>query len=148
MAKIKPDRNQQPKTRIAVAGLALLLSLSILFTNPAITSADEVKWSRVNIPTEGKSGNWVLADGSDIKHLTMAADGTLYAYAQGLTYTLYKSTDDGYSWSYTGKVQDSIVDIAISPNDTNLVYYATSTRVYRSTDAGKTFDSLAAIMLK
>lgn len=88
MAKIKPDRNQHPKTRIAVAGLALLLSLSILFTNPAITSADEVKWSRVNIPTEGKSGNWVLADGSDIKHLTMAADGTLYAYAQGLTYTL------------------------------------------------------------
>jgi len=144
MAKTKPDRNPHPKTRIAVTGLTLLLSVSIVFANPAITSADEARWSRVNIPTEGKVGNWVLADGSDIKHLTMASDGTLYAYAQGLTYTLYKSTDDGYSWSYTGKVQDSIVDIAISPNDTGLVYYATTSKVYRSTDGGKTFAALTA----
>ena len=90
--------------RITVAGLILFTGLSALLTNPVIVSADEVKWSRVNIPTEGTGGNWVLADGSDIKHLTMAADGTLYAYAQGLTYTLYKSTGDGYSWEYIGNI--------------------------------------------
>ena len=74
----------------------------------------------------------------------MATDGTLYAYAQGLTYTLYKSTDDGYGWSYIDNVEDSIAGIAVSPNDPNRLYYATTSNVYRSTDGGKTFASLPA----
>ena len=108
----------------------------------AIASPDEVKWSRVSIPNDGKGGNWVLADGSDVQHLRVAIDGTLYAYGKGLTYTLYKSTDDGYSWSYIGDVQDSIVDIATAPVDANVIYYATSSDVYQSTDGGKNFDRL------
>jgi len=43
----------------------LILLLSLFFSTPtglAIASPDEVKWSRVNIPTEGKAGDWVLAD--------------------------------------------------------------------------------------
>ncbi len=113
-----------------VALLALLSVAAIVCckapTSLAIASPDEVKWSRVNIPTEGKGGNWVLADGSDVQHLRVAIDGTLYAYGKGLTYTLYKSTDDGYSWSYIGDVQDSIVDIATAPVDANVIYYATT----------------------
>ena len=76
---------------------------------PAVADPDEVKWSRVNIPTEGKAGNWVLANGSDVAHLTMDINGTLYDYVTGLTYTLYKSTDEGRSWSYTGEVTNAIV---------------------------------------
>jgi len=95
-------------------GLVLLLSLSIFSTSPTVASAGEVKWTRVNIPTEGTGGNWVLADGSDIQHLTEATDGTLYAYGKGLTYTLYKSTNGGYSWSYIGNVQDNIVDCVVT----------------------------------
>ncbi|MDI6815104.1 MAG: hypothetical protein QMC90_03380 [Dehalococcoidales bacterium] len=129
----------------------LFLLLSLLFIAissqsqvfaPAVATPDEVKWSRVNIPTEGKPGNWVLASGSDIQHLTMAIDGTLYAYGKSLTYTLYKSTDGGYSWSYTGKVKDNIVDIATAPDDASVIYYATLSNVYRSTDAGKSFTQL------
>ena len=127
-----------------ITGLTLLLSLSISGANPAVASLDEVKWARVDIPTEGKAGDWVLADGSDVQHLIMASDGTLYAYAKGLTYTLYKSTDDGYSWSYIGDVQDEIVDIATAPDDTSFIYYATTSDVYRSTDGGKKFISLPA----
>jgi len=111
----------------SVAGLLLLLSLSLAnLNNTTVASSDEAKWSRVNIPTEGKAGNWVLADGSDVQHLTTAIDGILYAYGKGLTYTLYQSTDDGYSWSYIGDVQDDIVDIAIAPDDANIIYYATT----------------------
>ena len=72
------------KSRFA---LALILLTGLLGLNFAITpaaAANEVKWFRVNIPAEGRSGNWVLANGSDVKLLTMAAQGTLYAYVSGL----------------------------------------------------------------
>jgi len=70
----------------------------------------------------------------------MASDGTLYAYGKGLSYTLYQSTDGGYSWSAIGKVKDAIVDIAIAPD--NVVYYATSSQVYKSVDGVSKFAAL------
>jgi len=143
VANIKSARCLYQK--ICIIALGLILSLSLSFSAPtslAIASPDEVKWSRVSIPTEGEAGNWVLADGSDVQHLRVAIDGTLYAYGKGLTYTLYKSTDGGYSWSYIGDVQDNIVDIATAPDDANVIYYATSSDVYQSTDGGKNFDPL------
>jgi len=125
--------------------LAVLLSITVSgLTQTSAASADEVKWSRADMPAEGNAGNWLLANGSDVQHLTMSAGGTLYAYAEGLDYTLYQSTDGGYSWSYIGDVQDSIVDIAISPQDEKAIYYATAASVYRSTDGGKEFDQFAA----
>jgi len=74
----------------------------------------------------------------------MAIDGTLYAYANpsGTSYTLFKSTDGGYSWSYAGEVTDNIVDIATAPDDTSIVYYATVSNIYKSTDAGNNFTPL------
>ena len=127
---------------------ALLLALSLVVFSPATSLAapDEVKWSRFNIPTEGSAGNWVLADGSDVQHLTMAIDGALYGYAtpSGTSYTLLKSTDGGDSWSYTGKVEDTIVDIAAAPDEAEVIYYATPSDVYRSTDGGSRFVPLPA----
>ncbi|MFC1942782.1 hypothetical protein ACFLWU_06170 [Chloroflexota bacterium] len=122
----------------------LFLNLLVIPSQTSAASDDTVKWTRVNIPAEGQAGNWLLADGSDIQHLTIASDGTLYAYGQGLTYTLYRSTDNGISWSYIGNVRDAIVGIATSPNDASIIYYATSSAVYRSTDGGQTFYSLPA----
>ena len=118
--------------------MLLLLPIFVLSPGTAV-SADDVKWSRVNIPAEGNAGSWLLANGSDVKHLTMSANGSLYAYAPGLSYTLYRSTNGGYCWSYIGDVQDSIVGIAISPQDESTIYYATAANVYRSTDGGKKF---------
>ena len=129
-----------------VAGVLLLLMNWLGLTTPApvVAAPDEVKWSRVNIPTEGRGGDWVLADGSDIQHPTIAIDGTLYGFAtpSGTSYTLFKSTDGGYSWSYTGKVEDTIVALATAPDDADTLYYATSSNVYRSTDAGSNFNQL------
>ncbi len=69
----------------------------------------------------------MLASGSSVQHLTMAIDGTLYCYANpsATSYRLFKSADGGGSWSYTGEVEDTIVDIATAPNDASIVYYAT-----------------------
>jgi len=132
----------KPKQRLFLALLLFMLVFSLIPGNAA--SADEVKWSQVNTPAEGSAGDWVLANGSDVQHLTMSASGTLYAYAAGLTYTLYRATDGGYSWSYLGGVQDNIVDIAVSTQDEETIYYATTANVYRSTDGGKKFEQLAA----
>jgi hypothetical protein len=125
-----------------MAKLAFTLGLLFLlgFTSPVFADLDTVKWSRVNIPTQGKSGGWVLAFGSDVQHLTMASDGTLYAYGKGLTYTLYQSTDNGYSWSAIGKVKDAIVDIAIAPD--KVVYYATSSQIFKSVDGVSNFAAM------
>ena len=129
---------------VALVLLLLMSWLGLITLTPVIAAPDEVKWSRVNIPTEGTGGNWVLADGSDIQHPTMAIDGTLYGYANpsGTSYTLFKSTDGGYSWSYIGEVEDTIVALATAPDDADTLYYATSSNVYRSTDAGSTFSQL------
>jgi hypothetical protein len=123
--------------KVVAAILGLVVALSIIAT-PIAATPDEVKWVRVTIPGEGKAGSWALAPGSDIQHLTVATDGTLYAYGKGLSYTLYQSTD-GYHWSYTGKVSDAIVDIA---TNADAVYYATASAVYRSTDGGNRFTRL------
>jgi len=136
--------------RIPVTALALALLVSLLGTisapNPSISiaSPDEVKWSRVDIPTDGQAGNWVLASGSNVQHLTMAADGTLYCHANpsGTSYTLFKSTDGGYSWSHTGQGTDAIVAIATAPDDASIVYYATASNIYQSADAGTSFTLL------
>ena len=132
-------------TRLAVR-LILLLSLVglIIQVSPAFSTPDEVRWSQVNIPTEGKPGGWMLASGSDVKHLTMSTSGTLYAYANpsGTGYTLFKSTDSGSSWSGVGEVEGEIVDIATDPDDDDIIYYATISDVYKSADAGSSFIQL------
>jgi photosystem II stability/assembly factor-like uncharacterized protein len=128
--------------------LVLLIFLTLLITNISLRSpvfaTDEAQWTPVTIPTEGIQGKWTLADGSDVGNLTLAKDGTLYCYANpsGTTYTLFKSTDDGRSWTTTGKVTDAIIDIAVLPQDAATVYYATTERVYKSIDAGNTFNLL------
>jgi photosystem II stability/assembly factor-like uncharacterized protein len=128
---------------LATLIIIILLNFTVFTLRPALTAAPEaLRWTRVDIPTEGEVGGWTLANGSDIKHLTTAADGTLYAYGEGLTYTLYKSTDSGFKWTPIGNVQDIITDIAVSPHDANIIYYATATLIYQSTDGGITFESL------
>jgi len=129
----------------SAVGLLLLLSLLVLISplTAAVAAPDEAKWSRVNIPTEGKAGNRVLASGSDVAHLTLAIDGTLYAYVEGLIYTLYKSTDEGRGWSYTGEVTGAVVDIACSSLDADIIYVTDGSHVYKSADAGASFSKVA-----
>jgi photosystem II stability/assembly factor-like uncharacterized protein len=112
--------------------------------SPVSASPESLRWIKVNIPAGGEAGKWVLADGSNVRHLALAGDGTLYAGVQGLTYTLYRSTDGGLSWAAIGNVRDTIIGIAVSPRDAKKVYYATTSAVYRSVNSGKTFAALPA----
>jgi hypothetical protein len=123
--------------------LLLVVSIFTLFSGPL--QAAELKWSRVGTPSNGESGKWVLAGGSDIRYLTSASDGTLYCYANpdSTTYRLFKSSDNGITWSDTGEVQDNIIDIAIVPGKPDAIYYASEFLISRSTDAGHSFSTVA-----
>ncbi|MFC1874046.1 hypothetical protein ACFLYX_01955 [Chloroflexota bacterium] len=91
------------KVKIMAAAIiaVLLLSFPGTVVRPPHSSAtpEEVKWSKVNLPTNGETGHWVLASGAKVRHLKAAADGTLYCYANpsATSDTLFKSTDGGYS---------------------------------------------------
>ncbi|MBI2850576.1 MAG: hypothetical protein HYX80_05975 [Chloroflexi bacterium] len=136
------------------AFLAVMLLLSLLspilplgrIASKAAVTPEEVKWEKVNLPAAGEMGKWALASGSDVKHLAIAKDGTLYAYANpaGASSTLFKSTDSGFSWSAAGNVQGTITGIAAAPDDAGIIYYATASGVYKSTDVGKNFNPLPA----
>lgn len=139
------------RARILGAVLALIFLFGLLNPICAVTPAaapEEAKWCRVNLPANGETGRWLLATGSDVKHLIMAKDGALYAYANptGTSYTLFKSTDNGFSWSATGDVQHTIVGIAAASDDAGIIYYATASGVYKSADGGRSFSSLGAGM--
>lgn len=125
--------------------LVLLSSFSVVFSSS--TQADDPQWRPVKIPEAGVGGNWVLAPGSDIRHLVRADDGTLYCYAnpQDTDYRLFKSVDGGYNWCYTGRVTEEIVDIAVVSGNPELVYYATISKVYKSADEGVNFNEIITV---
>jgi hypothetical protein len=133
-------------TLVSIVSLVTIYFVSALVgIAPADSAVSANRWNRVNIPAGGEAGGWVLAEGSDIRLLTAAADGTLYAYAAGLDYTLLKSIDGGLKWSATGKVRDAILDLAVSAQNPDIIYYSTNTSVYRSGDGGKSFLQLPAL---
>jgi hypothetical protein len=135
--------------RKIICCVSLLLIFSVLFGRPYFqpSQAADLLWSRVNIPSNGTYGYWTLADGSDLACLTRAEDGTLYCYANpGSTpYRLFKSEDGGCHWAFCGRVEDSIVDIAVCPHHTEAVYYATASAIFRSADKGLTFNRLCDV---
>jgi len=138
--------------RIFGVVLSLVMLLAIL-PGPALANPDDDLWSEFKVPKTGTTGSWVLAPGSGavpVGPIAKAVNGDLYCYADGLTdtdYTLFKSTDAGKTWSYVGKVDGVIVDIATSPSDANVVYYCTTTAVYKSTNGGSTFTQMVDLNL-
>jgi photosystem II stability/assembly factor-like uncharacterized protein len=124
---------------ILLTGFAIVLASP----GPVIAETPLVKWTEVNIPEEGEDGKWVLASGSDIRHLTQASDDTLYVYADppGTNQRLFKSTDNGTTWIPTGSVTTTIIDIVTVPG-TNNIFYATDANIYISSNAGVTFNNL------
>ena len=134
------------KAKVTLRALLLAaLITALLSAFPQAAAAADLSWSRANIPCEGVAGKWVLAAGSDIRLLTRASDGTLYCSADpaGTPFRLFKSTDNGVTWSYTGRVEDLIIDIAAVPTNPSSIYYATTSRVYKYNPSGDRFDPVA-----
>lgn len=54
-----------------------------------------------------------------------------------------KSTDGGITWSASNGVSGSVRDIKIKPGSSNIIYAATSSALYKSTDMGDNFTILS-----
>lgn len=133
-----------PRRQISLSALFLAISIPLTFLFPfsrPVLADSDYEWRRLAAPSEGTTAGWLLAKGSDVKCLTRAKDGTLYAYANptGTAKRLFKSSNNGVIWSYTGDVTAAVIDIAAATDDAAFIYYATASVVYRSGDAGATF---------
>ena len=127
-------------------GFSLLLSFSPLVdSQPVSANPDRLKWSVVDTPSEeGK----VVVSPSEINAFAISFNDTFYAIdiPNG---TVYKSTDAGVTWE--DDITDALIrdgaslpawDIAVAPDDSNLVAVVTNNRtaVYLSDDGGDSWE--------
>jgi hypothetical protein len=144
-----------------VLTVVMLASLSVgLTVVPASASPDDLEWETYNFPLEGELGDWFWEYSIDfIGPMAQAIDGeTLYISAAVGTsswygyYNIFKSDDDGRSWSVSKDPLHSfpdarydvgdtspIVDVVCSSEDANDLWVASDYYVYYSDDGGTTF---------
>ncbi len=128
-----------------LGGVALVLALIavLLLATMPVSAVSYAKndWKKYQVPEQGKSGDYVLYEDSDVGPIAVTSDGTLYAYVNhDGDDELFKSTDGGHTWDmledYTG---GEVIDIAVSSVDPDVVFFATADAVYKTTDAGDKF---------
>jgi hypothetical protein len=138
-------RQIENSCRAAVRPCLLLFVLAALLIVPRAAtggSASPAAWSPVPLPAPGQAGHWTLAPGATLSSLTRAVDGTIYACGDGPTQALFRSTDNGVSWSVVRTLTTAVVGMAASPSDPAVLYYATADTVCRSPDGGASFVTL------
>jgi photosystem II stability/assembly factor-like uncharacterized protein len=135
---------------MSIFTLLVLLNLQFIFADLAHADTTAAKWTEVPITASGDYGNWILAPGSDINHLTVAADGTFFVYANpsGTSERLFRSSDNGSSWMPVGGVNRTINAIAMDPQNPQNVFYTSGNAIFASTNAGITFNAVFTIPLE
>ena len=145
-------------------GLVLILLLVPFALLPAQAQAEPEAdaWARYPIPQKGEEGGWVLTGGgTGVTAICVAYDGTIYAATEEIDgspldgYNLFKSTDDGYTWTPLWEIPTSdkpasataaskIIALLLPRwEETDILYLATQYNVYKSTDGGENFTSVA-----
>ena len=94
-----------------------------------------------HLPQIGVSGIAIDSNNSDIIYIATGDDDAGDSYSVGV----WKSTDGGTSWLQTGLNPSNnpgtnrTSEIYINPNDSNVLWVATNTGVYMTTNAGNTW---------
>jgi len=148
-------------------GIVVILLLSLVATLapfPAQAGPQADAWNRYPIPEKGEAGGWVLtsdvpSEETGVTAICVAFDGTIYAATEEISgsplngYNLFKSTDDGYTWTPLWKIpagdnpnggDDSRITTLILPQweYADILYLATQYNVYKSTDGGRNFTTI------
>lgn len=95
-----------------------------------------------DFPQIGISGIAIDPNNSNTIYITTGDDDAADSYSIGV----FKSTDGGQSWNETGlnpsnTNENSLMnEVVIDPTNSNIIWVGTSSGLYKSTDAGNTFD--------
>ena len=122
----------------------LLMLILLTFPLPGgmkghVSASTAMAFTTISVPAPGAGGGWVLAPGSDISMVATSGSGRMFAAVNGLSESLFISDDSGLTWRPSGDIHQEIIDIAVPIGNPNTVLITTSSRVYQSSDAGKTF---------
>ncbi|MEN8614728.1 hypothetical protein ABFB09_05540 [Dehalogenimonas sp. THU2] len=120
-----------------------LIALALLVTpTPQPTAAADAKWSEVPLPQTGTAGSWYLTPETDVKHLVIDSASQVYAWVTGTEGGLFRTDASGENIT---RVFASVhTPVALELTDAGQFYYATDTTLYRSTDNGLSFQTVAA----
>jgi len=138
-------------SRILGLGLALVMVLSLTIAMAAPVSADENDWSKFSYPKANGDGDWFRAANitAGPGPMVITIDDTLLVAAavSGENF-LFKSTDDGGTWSKTDYHKDltgevAIVDIACSSMDADIYYITDGNHVYWTKNGGGKVETIA-----
>ncbi len=92
-----------------------------------------------NSDDHGKSWDMLTAGiiGTEVLDIEIAVDGTLYAATDN--HGVWKSEDQGISWSYISFGIDNFygMQLLTHPTNLNIVYYTTSSGVYKTENGGE-----------
>ena len=80
--------------------------------------------------------------GSQTGNLMFAPDDPNVLYFVGNK--VYRSTNQGESWTELGPIGETVVDLFIDPDDTDLLYALSSYEFFRSQDGGTTWQQMSA----
>jgi len=109
-------KGKKPKIFGVVIALVLALSLAVAAVPvaPASADVDPLEWTEITIPSDEDN---VLLGNDWVGPIAVSPDGgTIFAAAQvSGNSTLFRSTDDGYTWREQETFYDEIVDIVVSP---------------------------------
>ena len=96
------------------------------------------------LPQIGVSGIAIDPNNSNIIYIATGDDDALDTYSIGVM----KSTDGGVTWNTTGlqfnNSGNKSHEIYINPNNSNMLWVATSVGVFKTTDAGVTWNNVLA----
>ncbi len=131
---------------------------SLAYDGNGIYTSDDagLTWEAKGLPAVGSVGK-VLIDPNDDQTIFVGAMGPLFR--KDVNRGVYRTTDGGNTWEQRLLVSDStgIIDMAIHPNDGNIVYAASwerirrpnnrqyggeTSRIYRSQDGGENWSEL------
>jgi hypothetical protein len=132
--------------------LGILLSVvtvasMFVIAAPAAAATTPQAWNTYSTPSAtGMVLNTTITAGGP---MDQATDGAIYLYVNdGGTFKIIKSTNNGRTWAVSGVVGQptaAVVALVCSPSEANVVFYATATMLYKSTDSGATFSSVLSV---
>ncbi|MFA6771023.1 MAG: hypothetical protein WCS74_00070 [Dehalococcoidales bacterium] len=128
-------------SRIILAVAMLALHIPLLNTQAATAPPQNqpvLNWNRVDIPSEES----LIAPGSDVLQLLSTQDSKLYSVVHDDDCRLYFSGNGGSDWERFALLEEDFVELVECSGKTEILYYASSSSVFRSQDGGLTFEIL------